>query len=129
MSLHTFTISMDYPGACISKNHLWNGGNRRFGMNKEAKRWKGDLADSVRADLQLNHITPQAPVHVEVSARFYDRSMALDLHNLSEIVCDAVQEGTGIDDKHFTFATVEPEFAQAMPEIRVKVTVRVGEHA
>ncbi len=119
-----FTIPMDYPGWSISKNGLWNGGNRRFGMNKEARRWKDDLAAAVRSYLQLNGIlVPQAPVHVEVGARFYDRTMALDLHNLSEIVCDAVQDGIGIDDKHFTFSTREPEFAHMMPEIRVSISL------
>lgn len=124
MTRHTFTIPMNYPGWSISKNGLWRGGNRRWGMNKEAKEWKAGLADSVRSYLVLNGLTdPQPPVHVEVGARFYDRTMALDLHNLAELVCDAVQDGTGIDDKHFTFSTVEPEFARMMPEIQVMITI------
>lgn len=127
MGQHTFAIPMDYPGWEISKNGLWNGGNRRWGMNKEAKRWKCDLAEAVKLDLLSQGILePQPPVHVEVGARFVDRGMALDLHNLSELVCDAVQEGTGIDDKHFTFSTVAPVFSnRELPEIRVKVTVNM----
>lgn len=125
MAQHTFTIPMNYPGWQISKNGLWNGGNRRWGMNKEARAWKRTLAAQIHTYLVImgyRHIEP--PVHVEVGARFVDKGMALDLHNLSELVCDAVQEGTGIDDKHFTFSTVAPEFCNtALPEICVKVTV------
>jgi hypothetical protein len=121
-------IPMNYPGWAISKNGLWNGGNRRWGMNKEAKRWKQNLADSVQLSLLAQHIFhPIPPVHVEVGATFVDRGSALDLHNLAELVCDAVQDGTGVDDKHFTFATSEPVFKQAMPEIVVLVTVTVEE--
>lgn len=119
---------MDYPGWAISKNGLWNGGNRRYGMNKEAKRWKANLADSVQLSLLAQRVFhPIPPVHVEVSGTFVDRGSAPDLHNLGELVCDAVQDGSGISDKHFTFATTEPVFAQAMPEIRVTVTVTVGD--
>src|SRR4051812_37027459 len=100
---------MDYPGWAISKNGLWKGGNRRWGMNDEAKRWKLGLANAVQLALLAEKVfAPKPPVHVEVGARFYDRSMSLDLHNLAELVCDAIQEGSGVDDKHYTFATTAP---------------------
>jgi hypothetical protein len=120
----TVTVHMNYPGLEISKNHLWKGGNRRWGMNPTAKRWKQSLAEGVRLSLMALHVfEPKAPVHVDVSGRFVDRNNAPDLHNLSELVCDAVQDGTGIEDQYFTFATTQPEYAKAMPEITVKVTV------
>jgi hypothetical protein len=37
----------------------------------------------------------------------------------------AVQDGTGSDDKHFTFATTAPVLGVQIPEIRVTVTVTV----
>ncbi|MEO8286539.1 MAG: hypothetical protein ABI670_08900 [Chloroflexota bacterium] len=48
MGNFTFTIGMDYPGWAISKNGLWKGGNKRWGMNDEAKRWKLNLAEGVQ---------------------------------------------------------------------------------
>lgn len=96
-------------------------------MNKEAKRWKANLTDAVKLSLLAQRVfKPIPPVHVEVGGTFVDGNNALDLHNLAELVCDSVEAGTGIDDKHFTFTTREPVFAQVMPEIRVTVTVTVG---
>jgi hypothetical protein len=123
----SFTISMDYPGWSISKNGLWNGGNRRWGMNKEAKRWKGDLAEAVKLALIEEGVgEPKPPVHVLVTGRFIDRGSAPDLHNLGETICDSVQDGSGIDDKHFTFQTAAPTFERAVPEILVTVTLHAN---
>jgi hypothetical protein len=119
---------MDYPGWAISKNGMFHQGNRRYGMNKEAKRWKANLADSVQlALLAENVFAPAPPVHVEVGARFFDGNNAPDLHNLAELVCDAVEAGTGINDKHFTFTTEQPVFERAIPVIWIKVTLTVKE--
>ena len=125
----TFTIPMDYPGWSISKNGLWHGGDRRRGLNPEAKRWREALAESVRMWLLGNGIRAVCPpVHVEVGGRFFDRAHCPDMHNLGELVCDAVQDGTGISDQEFTLTTQRPEFSdKALPEIRVTVTLTVQE--
>jgi hypothetical protein len=130
MSTCTITVNMDYPGWSISKNGLWKGGNRRWGMNDEAKRWKRNLADAVKLSLIATEVfEPKPPVHVEVGGRFFDGNNAPDLHNLLELVMDSVQEGTGINDKHFSSTVTAPVIVQAMPEIVVKVTVTVEEAA
>jgi hypothetical protein len=95
-------------------------------MNKEAKHWKANLVDGVQLALLAKGIAaPGPPVHGLVGGTFVDRGIAPDLHNLSELVCDAVQKGTGINDKHFTFATEESVFAKVIPEIRVSVSATV----
>lgn len=125
MREHTFTIGMDYPGMSLSKNHLWKGGNRRYGMNDEAKQWKSDLANSVRMVLFIDGIlSPGPPVSVQISARFLDANHAVDLHNLAELVNDAVEEGTGINDRHFAFSTLQPAYdAHQLPAVWVTVSV------
>lgn len=125
MREHTFTVGMDYPGNAISKNHLWKGGNRRWGMNDEAKRWKRDLAESVRMVLLTDGITsPCPPVTVRLEARFVDAGNAVDLHNIIEICADAVQEGTGINDRHFAVDVQPPSYdPRQLPCIWVIVTV------
>jgi hypothetical protein len=96
-------------------------------MNKEAKRWKSNLADAVQMTLlAAEAFDPRPPVHVEVSGTFIDAANAPDLHNLGELVCDAVEAGSGIDDKHYTFTSIPPRFAHAIPEILVKVTLFAG---
>ena len=120
-------VGMDYPGQQISKNHLWRGGSRRYGMNDVAKSWRRTLADSIQNALlaqfgaAASNIKP--PVTVRVAGRFVDRKNAVDLHNLGELVCDAVQEGTGINDKHFKLETGTVTYGVAVPEIIVTVTV------
>lgn len=120
---------MPYIGMCLSKNHMWRGGSRRYGMEREAARWKAELATSVQMTLIANRVrSAHPPVHVEVGARFVDRGHSLDLQNIGEIVCDAVEEGTGVNDREYTFATTRPEFSdKALPEIRVTVTLDVEE--
>ena len=118
-------ISMDYPGNCISKNHMWRRGSRRNGLVPEAQRWKNDLAESVRRSLLYWKYTPteRDRIHVEVGARFFDRANSVDLQNILELVCDGVQEGTGVDDKHFTVGTRRPMFQHKIPEVIVYVTI------
>jgi hypothetical protein len=120
-------VGMDYPGKEISKNYLWRNGNRRHGMNPTAKKWKRVLADSVTSALLAQFGTAahniKPPVTVRISGSFTDRNHAVDLHNLGELVCDAVQEGTGIDDKHFKLETGTVTYRVRVPEIVVTVTV------
>ena len=84
-----------------------------------------DLADSVRMLLLLDGITsPCPPVSVQISARFLDANHAVDLVQLVELVNDAVEEGTGINDRHFAFSTLQPAYdAHQLPAVWVAVTV------
>jgi len=124
----TFEISMDYPGDVISKNHCWRGGSRRNGLEPQAQKWKDGLAGSIQWLCIGHRVVPtnKDSIHVEVGARFFDRANSIDLQNALELILDAVEAGTGVNDKHFTVATRRPTFERAIPEITVYVTIEKG---
>lgn len=112
----TVAVPMDYPGKAITKNHLWRRGNRRLGMNPEAKRWRADLAESLRMVLLSERVeTVLPPVRGAIGGHFLDRNNAPDLHNLIELVADAVQEATGVDDREHEWRTESPAYNPLRP--------------
>jgi hypothetical protein len=120
------TIELPYPGGEISKNHMWNGGDRKKGLTKTAEEWKTTLVAWLQ-HFPFFHMSAYLvlPVTVEIGARFRDGNHRLDMHNLGELVCDAVQEGIGVDDKHFEVLTRQPEMGAAEPVVLVTVRVRM----
>ena len=123
----TVSIGMDYPGGAISKNRLWRQGDRRRGLNPVAARWKRDLAESIRGWLLCagaRRVGP--PVHVVISGAFVDRAHAPDLSNLIELVSDAVEAGTGCNDRYITVATEPATYGAAIPSVGVTICVTLG---
>lgn len=122
----TVDVSMDYRSNALSKNRLWRGGNRRQGMAYDAATWKSELAQSVRlAFLAKGARALALPLAIEVRTRFVSEYRALDPQNLVELIADAVEEATGINDRNYTITTHPPEYDKGRePEIRVLVTAR-----
>lgn len=120
----TIEVSMNYPGSTISKNFLWHGGSRRKGMNGEASQWKSNLAESVRmAFLAQGARSLGLPVTVEVRCRFKNQAKGIDPQNVVELVADAIEEATGINDRGYTITTHPADFdPHREPEILVVVT-------
>lgn len=125
------TIPMPYPGSAISKNHLYNGGDTKAGMNRTAKRWKRTLAEAVTYSL-MEAAAPYKgalrigpPVHIEVGGSFVNPQNAPDMHNLTQLIADAVQLGSGINDRHFTVETRLPTFGALAPTIYITVQFTV----
>jgi hypothetical protein len=129
VSQYVFDVPMDYPGPEISKNRLWHGGDRRAGMNRIAAEWKDRLTDSVHYLMKDRELTAAqlAAVHVEVSGHFWNKRHSIDLQNVMEIACDAVQDGLGVNDRNFSTSTRRAEYGAVIPEILVKVTVKTKE--
>lgn len=123
-----FVVGMNYPGDVISKNHCWRGGSRRNGLELEAQKWKDNLAESVKWLCKEKGIVPTNldQIHVQVGARFIDRANSIDLQNVLELVCDAVEKGTGVNDKYFTVSTLRPTFEPKIPEIVVYITIHLA---
>jgi len=126
----TLTIPMIYEGGLLSKNRLFRNGDRRAGMTSIAKAWKQRLADSIQPALWeqgLRDCRLVPPVSVTIYGEFTNKRSAPNMHNLAELAVDAVQEGTGIDDKHYSVATFAPIYGVKVPGITVKVTMGVEE--
>jgi Holliday junction resolvase RusA-like endonuclease len=123
----TITIEMPYPGAVISKNHMWTSGDRRKGLVKEAAEWKQTLADWLQQyPFYHLHLYIVLPVQVEIGARFVDERHRPDMHNLAELICDAIQDGIDVDDKHFEVTTRQPEMGKQAAAVIVTVKLRMG---
>lgn len=118
------TVAMSYPGRAISKNHVWRGG-RRGAMEPEAKVWRDNLANSVTF-LLLSVRSAGRPipvVYVGIRAEYRAARDMCDTHNLIEIIADAVQEGSGINDQHFYVTTEPPRWRHgAAPTIWIDLT-------
>lgn len=121
---------MDYPGKYISKNHLWQRG-RRGALNPVAAAWKDALANSVRYAFLAEGITPVLPLTVTVSGSFTDKNHAPDMHNLVELIADAVEEGSGgLNDRDFGTVTHPPTYdRKAVPTITITISARARDDA
>ncbi len=118
-------IPMPYPGGCISKNRLWRRGDRRQGLNKEARAWKADLENAVRLILIGYRVASVRAVVGRISGEFADRNHAPDLHNLTELVADAVEAATGVNDREHTWSTGEARYGVQVPRIVIRLELQV----
>jgi len=100
----TCTVEISYPGAVITKNHYkYKGG---IHTKPEATAWMEELGWSIK-ELHLEDWS--LPLSITVSGRFKDKRSQPDLVNLQNCTLDAIQEASGINDKHFRWhdGTVE----------------------
>ena len=120
------TIEIPYPGSEISKNHMFRGGDRSRGYTPTAEAWRTTLVEWLQ-HFPFYHMSGYIvlPVAVEIGARFKDGNHRADMHNFTELVCDGVQEGIGVDDKHFEVLTRLPEPGAEQPVVMVTVRVRL----
>ncbi len=85
-------IEMDYIGKELSVNHYKWG---RY-TKTETKNWMEELGWKLRP----YHIEDwKLPLTVQCDGHFKDERRP-DLHNLSKVILDAIEEATGINDKH-----------------------------
>jgi len=117
-------IEMRYIGKNLSVNHYkWKG---RF-TKPEVQVWMEDLASIIqiaaghnRTMLKQHDFVP--PISVRIDGFFRDKRHP-DLSNLNKVVLDAVQQGLGINDKHFRaqdgYVAVAKEHTQ--PSLRITI--------
>jgi excisionase family DNA binding protein len=124
----TVDVPMDYRSNQLSKNRIYRAGNQRLGLTDDARSWKGQLAESVRMAFVANGARALAlPVAIDVRTRFTSEYRALDPQNLVELIADAVQEATGINDRNYKITSWPPVYdPQQEAEIRVIVTARAS---
>jgi hypothetical protein len=93
-------------------------------MNPIAAQWKRLLAESVRNGLLVAGCRAALPLAITVSAAYKNRGNAADVQNLLEIICDAVQEGTGLNDLDYETHALRPTFDSSAPTITIVVRAR-----
>ncbi len=90
----TYTFCMPYIGGILSKN-AYQFPTR--GTKTPVRRWMQELATKIRD----SHIPFFLKYIVGVRGEFLDERRP-DIPNLFGVVADAVQDGLGVNDKHFT---------------------------
>jgi len=109
------TIEIPYLGAVISVNHYKFQG--RY-TKPEAKAWMDELGWRIKE----YHIEDwKQPIKVSVSGVFRDKRSTPDLHNLLKIICDSIEETTGINDRYMQTATTDPLIGTEEPVIIITI--------
>jgi len=110
----------------ISKNRMWRGGSRRAGLTPDAKAWRETIVDQVKlAFLAIGARALALPVEVEIRTTFPNERRALDPQNLVELIDDAIEEATGINDRNYKTVTWPPTYdPAALPTVTIQVTAR-----
>ena len=104
--MRSITIEMPYIGAVLSVNHYL--GRTRYGtiyVKRDVKKWK----ESLGWLLKTSHIEDwKLPLQILVGGVFRDKRSCPDLHNCLKVICDAIEELTGINDRYFRTETGQP---------------------
>ena len=95
-------IRMSYPGNYITENHAYNRNGRQTFMKPEAREWQDELILRIKT---CGIADWQEPLKVKIEGVFTNRRECIDVHNL-KIVFDAVEKGTGINDKRMQTETI-----------------------
>lgn len=119
-------VPMDYPGAIISVNHCYAHANGRKYLKRGAREWRGHLADSLGWALYeagLRDAPLATPLIIRIDAAYRNEAEATDPNNLCKLVYDAIQEATGINDRHMQPETGTVTYGVAVPQIGITVRV------
>lgn len=93
-----YKIEIDYIGGILSKNAYKIG----RGTKPEVKRWMKELEGKARLlNLELDK---RQEIEVGVFGYFWDGKRP-DIHNLTEVIADALKKGLGVDDRYFKMIT------------------------
>ena len=103
--MNSITVEMSYIGGVLSENHYR--GRRRDGnlfVRREARDWMEELGWKIKTA----HIEDWAlPLTVKCDGRFKNTHRQPDLHNLLKVICDGIEEVTGVNDKYYLTETGE----------------------
>ena len=90
--MNEITIEADYIGKVLSVNHY----KAFFRKKPEVKAWMDEIGWLLKGQGIDGW---QTPLTVTCDGRFRDRRSRPDLANLSKVTLDAIQEGTGVNDR------------------------------
>ena len=116
-------IHMEYIGSQLSVNHYLGKSGNRFWVKRDTQKWMDDLAGVIRIVVNADKIKFKPPVKVFIRGIFKNGRAQPDLDNLFKVVCDAVSDGLGIDDKWFTHETGSSELQKfCTPTLIIKIS-------
>ena len=107
-------VELFYPGKIISVNHYkFNG---RW-TKPEAKSWMNALHLLIK--METNKLLDasrkwQSPLRVTLSGRFRNKREQPDLHNLSKVILDTVEDATDVNDKYIRWSDGDATISKAL---------------
>ncbi len=116
------SFAINYPGNCISVNHYlgYRKGGGRF-VKQETRDFQEELGWLVKT----YHLEDwKLPLTITCSGCFKDKRSAPDLSNLSKVICDAIQEVTGINDKDFRWQDGTREIIDHLPNPFLTISIQ-----
>ena len=117
------TIKIEYPGSVISVNHYK--GRRRDGgtyTKREAQAFMDELGWAIKS---LHLEDWRLPLEITCNGYFRHWGVAPDLSNLSKVICDAIQEASGVNDKDFRWRDGERLAGYKDPYLLIIIKERV----
>ena len=89
-------------------------------IRNEVRQWMDELTLIIRCVVNAKEPEFTPPLKVRLDAVFKDNRHP-DLSNLWKVVCDAVKEGIGIDDKHFRIEDGDIELGET-PKLIITIS-------
>ncbi len=117
-------IEMDYFPAASSNRRLTR--NRYTGatvLRHDVEKWMEQLAFIIHSSLYSGKMTFNLPLRVTVSGEF-PTNVYCDLSNFHKAICDAIEDGTGQNDKYYL---VKDEKPKVIPGCEPKLIIRLTE--
>ena len=115
-------IVMPYNGcAGWSINHIKVGGNMAWKLTPEAAATKTEIIWKAKNAIAFTTWIPVAPLRVIIEGYFADKRHAIDIHNSLKLVCDALEDALGVNDKYFRVECLDPVFGSSSPSIIITV--------
>lgn len=120
--MNQITFTIPYRGAAsISLNHFKVGGNMRYKYTPEAAAIRTEIIVLAKNALQFTGWLPKAPLEVLVAGYFKNRREAIDIHNSFKLICDALEDALGVNDKDMTVNSLPACYGDDMPRIVIRV--------
>ena len=116
-------VEMPYIGRILSKNYYKVWGSKGFkttATRPEVRAWMDQLISMAGASSSLKEVVGR-PCRVELRGQFTDMRSVPDLHNLHEVIADALKVALDIDDRFIGFMDLGFTVGAREPKIIMEV--------
>jgi hypothetical protein len=113
-------IKIPYNTA-LSKNALFGFGNRRVYMKETGKKIKEEIFYLIKSEVNKQNIV-FVPDKIWVGILVQKPSMnGIDPINVIDLICDAIKEAIGVDDKWFSIRLLDWQIKKENPQIIIEI--------
>lgn len=110
-------VPFSYAG---SKNHIWSMAGTHVYSREESKQYRATIAETVAlAIANANVDVVRGRLWVGLFVQMPDNRG--DAHNMVDLVMDAIEDATGIDDRYYSISGVDWEITKHDPRLFITV--------